>query len=316
MRNMSLIHDRKGVSQILGYLLSFSIAFIVMTSSIFIVTSIIDDKKRDVASLQAQMLANQLADIIIEAASAKQQDMDYQKKMDLPDKIGGKSYYVDVTNDSVYVNTTDGSVSKKVVFYNISSLVEGIYSRRIYVGGSREINVYVNHSEYIYRFDFGTGNTSSHSPVATGYYMVTNTSTSDIYSWSPAWYDPHYKYRIPIRINNNSSKYLRNYLVRITLTPDNFDYERAYVNFISPSEMVSDLVFVYQLPSYNTLYVNQSYNPATPGWGVTRFNNIQDAIDNASAGDTIIVYRGVYNGSLLVDKPLSLIGESREETII
>ena len=38
-----------------------------------------------------------------------------------------------------------------------------------------------------------------------------------------------------------------------------------------------------------TLYVDDNYTPATGGWGVSRFAKIQDAVDNASAGDSIIV---------------------------
>ena len=52
------------------------------------------------------------------------------------------------------------------------------------------------------------------------------------------------------------------------------------------------------------------------GNGPGNFTAIQDAIDNASNGDTVFVYKGVYDGGLYIDKTISLQGEQREETII
>ncbi len=43
---------------------------------------------------------------------------------------------------------------------------------------------------------------------------------------------------------------------------------------------------------------------------------IQDAIDNASAGDTILVHKGTYYENVVIDKSLSLIGEDPNSTVI
>jgi len=60
--------------------------------------------------------------------------------------------------------------------------------------------------------------------------------------------------------------------------------------------------------SNTTLYVggNELHN----------YTRIQDAIDNASDGDTVFVYNGTYNENLLIDKPIHLIGENKENVII
>jgi len=60
----------------------------------------------------------------------------------------------------------------------------------------------------------------------------------------------------------------------------------------------------------NTLYVG--------GSGPNNYTKIQDAIDNASDGDTIFVYddSSPYYENLVIDKSIKLIGESKETTII
>jgi nitrous oxidase accessory protein len=58
----------------------------------------------------------------------------------------------------------------------------------------------------------------------------------------------------------------------------------------------------------NTLYVG--------GIGPGNFSDIQEAIDNAENGDRIFVYIGDYPANIVIDKSITLIGESREKTII
>ena len=65
-----------------------------------------------------------------------------------------------------------------------------------------------------------------------------------------------------------------------------------------------------QLSDGNTLYVG--------GSGLGNYSSIQDAIDNASDGDTVFVYNdsSPYIGYLIVNKSISLIGEDRDSTVI
>ena len=58
----------------------------------------------------------------------------------------------------------------------------------------------------------------------------------------------------------------------------------------------------------DTLYVG--------GSGPGNYSKIQDAIDDASDGDTVFVYNGTYNESVVVNKSISLIGENKETAVI
>ena len=62
--------------------------------------------------------------------------------------------------------------------------------------------------------------------------------------------------------------------------------------------------------SGNTLYVG--------GSGEGNYTKIQDAIDNASDGDTVFVYNdsSPYYENIIIDKPISLVGEEKNTTII
>lgn len=69
--------------------------------------------------------------------------------------------------------------------------------------------------------------------------------------------------------------------------------------------------------STNTiLFVDDDFNETTPGYNITNFSKIQYAIDNASSGDTVFVYNGIYTENLIINSSISLIGEKRDSTII
>ena len=52
------------------------------------------------------------------------------------------------------------------------------------------------------------------------------------------------------------------------------------------------------------------------GTGAGNYTKIQDAVDNASNGDTVFVFKGIYKEHINVTKTLNLIGENRNNTII
>ncbi len=67
----------------------------------------------------------------------------------------------------------------------------------------------------------------------------------------------------------------------------------------------------------NTIYVDDD-NTSGPWDGTIElpYMYIQDAIDNASSGDTIFVFNGTYYENIVINLPINLVGESKNNTII
>jgi len=236
--------NKEAVSTVLAYLFSFTIASMVMVSSVIITTNIIDDKTASVAGIEAQSLSNKVADALAEAVESKQSmpEASYQKTLDVPMDLAGKSYYIETTSTRVYVNTTDGAVSKSSTTYGTEDLNIGI-SGKVY-SGSGELDLTSNNSEFVYKLDFGTGNSTDHSPVESGYYMVSDRSTVTQSLRNPPWWNLNYQYRIPIKVKNDASEDLDEVPVKIVLDTANFDYSNANVSVTSSSTVSSDLVFI------------------------------------------------------------------------
>ena len=71
-----------------------------------------------------------------------------------------------------------------------------------------------------------------------------------------------------------------------------------------------------EIPIIDEVYVSKDFDENSQGWNITKFNNIQDAIDAVAGSGTIFVYNGSYNENLIIDKPLNLIGEDKHTTEI
>ncbi len=77
---------------------------------------------------------------------------------------------------------------------------------------------------------------------------------------------------------------------------------------ISPSVCYCSSHSLDKIPETNIIFVG--------GIGPNNYSSIQNAIDNASCGDTIYVYNGTYFEILDINKSINLIGENKKTTII
>ncbi len=327
-----MLRDNSGVSNVVGYLFSFTIASILMVSSFTVTNSILDDKTRNVAVIQARSIADKVADAIIDAVTVTQSmpDAEYTKIIDMPRDfagfIGRRQYYVEVTGSKVFVNSTDGSISENSSNFNAGEFGVGL-AGRVY-SGSGKLQVSYDPSDYVYKFDFGTGNSVDYSPVKRGYYQVSEHTLLNPDGRDPPWIYPNHSYRLPILINNTgpgdaegniTSENLTGYPVRIVLDQSFFDYSKCQVVRRSSEDFLSGLVFYdasawkHQPYSGRVLYVDSEVSPPGDGSFDNPFSSLSDALNPAESGDIIYVFDGTYDELLTVTTDgVHIIGQSRQ----
>ncbi|HEC76584.1 MAG TPA: hypothetical protein ENI33_04925 [Thermoplasmatales archaeon] len=84
---------------------------------------------------------------------------------------------------------------------------------------------------------------------------------------------------------------------------------------------ISFCIGVFLFMMNGVIQANEKYGTLSSilyvgGSGPNNYTKIQYAIDNASNGDTIFVYSGIYYENVVVNKSLNLIGEDKNTTII
>ena len=277
-------NNRDGVSNVLGYTFSLSVAAILLVSAIFIFNGVIDDKTNEVAKIEAQNIANYVANAIAEAVSIKETmpEAYYYKTLDLPERIAGKKYTIEVTETGVYVRTADGRIIESCSTYSIEGRDSGIVPSVI---RSKDDGLTLSYDEmdYIFKFDFGKGNILSHSPVEAGYYMVSPEN-------GPEWYQDM-PFRVPINITNPTNNYLEDTPVKIVLNETNFDYDHVTFNSgdiygqgSDDSGILQPNIYIFdpELTIDNEINISASINPPVwyPHWRYSRIN-----IDNIGPFD-------------------------------
>lgn len=174
----------RAVSHIVGFVLVISIATILMTTTIFTFNVLVERKNKEAGEKIALDLANRIADSVVDAVTVIRnlRDTNYTKVIDLPESLGGKDYYIELTKDKVYVNTTDGFISVSSTLYSSAKLGINLYGK-VYASAG-QVYVRCNKTSSTYKIDFGTPSsydlgksstpTMDYSPTEQGYFRVSN----------------------------------------------------------------------------------------------------------------------------------------------
>ncbi len=89
--------------------------------------------------------------------------------------------------------------------------------------------------------------------------------------------------------------------------------------FLSLAMLFSFIVIVIEIaPRVDapTIYVDDDNTGIEDGSQTHPWNTIQEAVNAAQPGDTVYVYNGTYNEHVIINKPLNLVGASRDNTTI
>jgi parallel beta-helix repeat protein len=118
-------------------------------------------------------------------------------------------------------------------------------------------------------------------------------------------------------IRNKKHKFVTIFLIIILLMGSNFFSILGSSRNISFKKVIIENQKNAAEDLNKTIYVddNNTHGP----WNGTiehPYQHVQDAINNASNGDIIYVFSGVYNENVTVDKQITLIGQNKTNTII
>lgn len=143
---MIWIEDKNGVSAVVGFILSFLISALILSASILAFTSALDITYRRAAEMELQDLANRIVAGVEHAVEIyiKFPNATYVRTIPVLEEVKGRQYYIQATNDTIYVNTTDG-ISVKSTTYRAE--VIGIkISGKVY-SGARSLSIYLKGEE-------------------------------------------------------------------------------------------------------------------------------------------------------------------------
>ena len=156
---VDLIKNKNGVSQILGFVLSLSLTSAVVMSAGFLTSSYVDESTRLAAQTQAENIANQVVNLLVNAYIIKQQypNASYNTSIEIPTKLVSHYYYsVKADNSGVQVKSSDNRISVTKTYFDVSEILQMDVNG--YIDGSvGKITVRCDKTNYVYnkQYDFG-----------------------------------------------------------------------------------------------------------------------------------------------------------------
>jgi len=136
------ILNNEAVSQVVGFMISFSIIIMITGSSIYTVSFLIDQRVEYVSKITGETIVNYVTNTIIECSATIDActDVNYSKTIEIPTEIHDRSYYIEASSSMIYLNTTDDFIKVSGTTYNQDKLGTNIYGS-VY-GSSGLIKIY------------------------------------------------------------------------------------------------------------------------------------------------------------------------------
>ncbi|HEC95064.1 MAG TPA: hypothetical protein ENI45_03760 [Thermoplasmatales archaeon] len=134
-----MMMDQRAVSQLIGLILVLAIESIVVASALYGTSAYVDSRVKQLGVLQAHGVVNSVANAVTEAVAVSRlfPNVNYSQTISVPLKLGDRYYYLEITTDTVYANSTDGSIQVNSTTYKVENIpVQG----RVFVS-SEEIEV-------------------------------------------------------------------------------------------------------------------------------------------------------------------------------
>jgi hypothetical protein len=123
-RRRAFRQDETAVSEVIGYILSFAISFMILVASMATFSIIAEQGDRLAAAAEMRDVSNRVAASVLHAfevgsnVRATQGDVDssvvtplvYGRSLDIPQQVQGFTFGLEIDSRYVYANSTDGSI--------------------------------------------------------------------------------------------------------------------------------------------------------------------------------------------------------------
>lgn len=139
-----LRRDDGGVSEVIGFVLSFALSaiFLLIAMNSFWVAK--DNTDGVVTAVELKTIANRVAARVVEAGLSAQEfpNATLDLTVALPQELNGHLYYVDATASAIYVRSTDGSLSASATTFKLDAVTGLTVSGRVHSSDERLIVTY------------------------------------------------------------------------------------------------------------------------------------------------------------------------------
>lgn len=144
MPRRNLRRDDEGISEVIGFVLSFAISavFLMISLNTFFVAQNNSDDVVTAAELKS--IAERVSARMVEAALLGQEfeNVTLNLTVSIPQSLNGHPFYIDATPSRIYANTTDLPLSAEATTFNLD-VVEGFQvSGRVYSSNERLVITY------------------------------------------------------------------------------------------------------------------------------------------------------------------------------
>ncbi len=127
-----LRRDDRGVSEVIGFVLSFALSAIFLLIAMNSFWAAKDNTDGVVTAVELKTIANRVAARVVEAGITAQEfpNATLHLTVALPQELNGHLYYVEATPSMVYVRSTDGAFSASATTFKLDA-VAGLQVRGV-----------------------------------------------------------------------------------------------------------------------------------------------------------------------------------------
>ena len=120
--------SNRGVSQVVGFILTFALVSVVTTSAVYTTSTLVENRSKFASELIAQDVVNYVINAILECSATIETfpNANYSKNIEIPSTIGTREYNLKATNTKVFLNTTGGYIKENSTTYKQEELCAGI----------------------------------------------------------------------------------------------------------------------------------------------------------------------------------------------